>query len=233
MFSFHGVPRSTLLRGDPYHCQCQKSARLVAEALELTDDEWILSFQSRVGREEWLRPYTDETIERLGKEGTRRLDVVCPGFSTDCLETLEMGYAIPKLIYASQTARHILSLLLFRNPALPVQERAESRRGTCDAAIEYMHAHLAEPVTLDELANSVGLSVSYFSEVFRDETHHSPIAFLAQLRVRAACHLLDLTDKPVKVVATEIGYRDPYYFSRVFKKNMGVSPQQYRAIKKG
>jgi ferrochelatase len=89
MFSFHGVPRSTLLRGDPYHCQCQKTARLVAEALELGDDEWILSFQSRVGREEWLRPYTDETVEQLGKQGLDRLDVVCPGFSTDCLETLE------------------------------------------------------------------------------------------------------------------------------------------------
>ena len=89
MFSFHGVPKQTLLNGDPYHCQCQKTARLVAEALELGDDEWLLSFQSRVGREEWLNPYTDETIARLGKEGMDRLDVVCPGFSTDCLETLE------------------------------------------------------------------------------------------------------------------------------------------------
>ena len=89
LFSFHGVPKSTLLNGDPYHCQCQKTARLVAESLELGDDEWLLSFQSRVGREEWLRPYTDETVERLGKEGLDRLDVVCPGFSTDCLETLE------------------------------------------------------------------------------------------------------------------------------------------------
>ena len=89
MFSFHGVPRSTLLKGDPYHCQCQKTARLVAAALELGDDEWILSFQSRVGREEWLRPYTDETVFELGQQGLDRLDVVCPGFSTDCLETLE------------------------------------------------------------------------------------------------------------------------------------------------
>jgi ferrochelatase len=89
MFSFHGVPKQTLLNGDPYHCQCQKTARLVAEALELGDDEWLLSFQSRVGREEWLNPYTDETIAKLGKEGMDRLDVVCPGFSTDCLETLE------------------------------------------------------------------------------------------------------------------------------------------------
>lgn len=89
MFSFHGVPKNTLLRGDPYHCQCQKTARLVAAALELGDDEWILSFQSRVGREEWLRPYTDETIVEFGQQGLDRLDVVCPGFSTDCLETLE------------------------------------------------------------------------------------------------------------------------------------------------
>jgi len=89
MFSFHGVPKQTLLSGDPYHCQCQKTARLVAEALELGDDEWLLSFQSRVGREEWLSPYTDETIKKLGEGGMTRLDVVCPGFSTDCLETLE------------------------------------------------------------------------------------------------------------------------------------------------
>jgi len=89
MFSFHGVPKQTLLDGDPYHCQCQTTARLVTEALELGDDEWLLSFQSRVGREEWLRPYTDETIAALGKQGISRLDVICPGFSTDCLETLE------------------------------------------------------------------------------------------------------------------------------------------------
>ena len=89
LFSFHGVPKSTLMRGDPYHCQCQKTGRLVAEALELGDDEWSLSFQSRVGREEWLKPYTDETVAELGKGGLDRLDVVCPGFSTDCLETLE------------------------------------------------------------------------------------------------------------------------------------------------
>lgn len=89
LFSFHGVPQYTLTGGDPYHCQCQKTGRLVATALELGDDEWTLSFQSRVGRAEWLRPYTDETVARLGEGGTERLDVVCPGFSTDCLETLE------------------------------------------------------------------------------------------------------------------------------------------------
>lgn len=89
LLSFHGVPRSTLLKGDPYHCQCQKTGRMLAEALELSNDEWLLTFQSRVGREQWLTPYTDETIKSLGAEGLSTLDVVCPGFSTDCLETLE------------------------------------------------------------------------------------------------------------------------------------------------
>ena len=89
LFSFHGVPRETLDRGDPYHCQCQKTARLVAASLELDAADWLLAFQSRVGRAEWLRPYTDETIEELGRQGLGRLDVVCPGFAVDCLETLE------------------------------------------------------------------------------------------------------------------------------------------------
>lgn len=89
LFSFHGVPQYTLDGGDPYHCQCQKTGRLVAEALSLGDDEWTLSFQSRVGRSEWLRPYTDETVTGLGRKGLGRLDVACPGFATDCLETLE------------------------------------------------------------------------------------------------------------------------------------------------
>ncbi len=89
LFSFHGMPKRTLLAGDPYHCHCQKSARLISERLGLNEGEWIVAFQSRFGREEWLRPYADETLERLGKEGLQSIDVVCPGFSADCLETLE------------------------------------------------------------------------------------------------------------------------------------------------
>jgi ferrochelatase len=89
LFSFHGVPRRYLLAGDPYHCQCLKSARLVAERLGLEASAWSVSFQSQVGREEWLRPYTDETLVKMAREGQRRVSVVCPGFATDCLETLE------------------------------------------------------------------------------------------------------------------------------------------------
>jgi ferrochelatase len=89
LLSFHGIPRQTLIDGDPYHCHCQKTARLVAESLQLQPAEWQIAFQSRVGRGEWLRPYTDELIRQLGKDGTKKLDVVCPGFAADCLETLE------------------------------------------------------------------------------------------------------------------------------------------------
>ena len=89
VMSFHGVPRFTLERGDPYHCECQKSARLLAEALALKPDQFHLAFQSRFGRAEWLRPYTAELLTELGRRKIGRVDVVCPGFVSDCLETLE------------------------------------------------------------------------------------------------------------------------------------------------
>jgi len=89
LMSFHGMPKRTHLSGDPYYCQCQKTARLVAERLEMDDDEWYVTFQSRFGREEWLQPYTDKTLKAWGKEGVRRVNVISPGFSSDCVETLE------------------------------------------------------------------------------------------------------------------------------------------------
>jgi ferrochelatase len=89
LFSFHGLPRYTLERGDPYHCECHKTARLLAEALQLPEDRWQISFQSRFGRTEWLKPYTSEVLAELARSGARRVDVACPGFASDCLETLE------------------------------------------------------------------------------------------------------------------------------------------------
>lgn len=89
LFSFHGIPKDYFLNGDPYHCQCQKTARLTAEALGLPRERWHLSFQSRVGTKEWLRPYTDEVLKEWGAAGMNNVQVLCPGFSADCLETLE------------------------------------------------------------------------------------------------------------------------------------------------
>jgi ferrochelatase len=89
MMSFHGLPRRSLDRGDPYHCQCRKTARLLAAELGLESKQYVVTFQSRFGRAEWLKPYTLDTLKRLAKESAGRVDVVCPGFVSDCLETLE------------------------------------------------------------------------------------------------------------------------------------------------
>lgn len=89
LFSFHGIPQRYFDAGDPYFCACQATARAVAARLGLAAGEWQVTFQSRVGREEWLRPYTDETLVALARDGVRAVDVVCPGFAVDCLETLE------------------------------------------------------------------------------------------------------------------------------------------------
>jgi len=89
LFSYHGVPRRYLDQGDPYFCECHKTSRLLAERLGLEPDSWMTTFQSRFGREEWLRPYTDETLKALPAQGVASVQVLCPGFSADCLETLE------------------------------------------------------------------------------------------------------------------------------------------------
>lgn len=89
LMSFHGMPKRTLQLGDPYFCHCQKTARLVAERLELSPERWQLTFQSRFGRAEWLQPYTDKTLREWAKTGIKHVDVICPGFAADCLETLE------------------------------------------------------------------------------------------------------------------------------------------------
>ena len=89
LFSFHGLPKRNLLAGDPYHCECHATARQVAQRLDLSEVDWQVAFQSRFGREEWLKPYTDHTLKDWGKSGVADVQVVCPGFSADCLETLE------------------------------------------------------------------------------------------------------------------------------------------------
>jgi len=89
LMSFHGLPARTLSLGDPYHCQCHKTARLLAERLGLREGEWIVTFQSRLGRARWLEPYTEPTVRKLAAEGVKRLDAICPGFAADNLETLE------------------------------------------------------------------------------------------------------------------------------------------------
>ena len=135
LFSFHGIPRDYLEAGDPYHCQCQKSARLIAEQLGLRPDEWSIAFQSQVGRAEWLRPYTDQLLVEYAKGSNKRLSVVCPGFATDCLETLEE--------------------IALRNRELFLQNGGE--------AYDYIPALNATPMHVDVLSDLVMRHVSGWS----------------------------------------------------------------------
>ncbi|MEM9533459.1 MAG: ferrochelatase [Pseudomonadota bacterium] len=89
VMSFHGIPQRYFLTGDPYHCMCLATGRLLAEALKLKDDAWEVAFQSRFGRETWLQPYLDQRLGEISSEGVKHVQVICPGFAADCLETLE------------------------------------------------------------------------------------------------------------------------------------------------
>ena len=89
LITFHGIPRRYVDEGDPYRRHCEETARQLAVALGLAEDEWISGFQSRFGKEPWLEPYTEEVLARLGGQGVRRLVAICPGFTADCLETLD------------------------------------------------------------------------------------------------------------------------------------------------
>jgi ferrochelatase len=89
VMSFHGLPKRNLMQGDPYHCECYKTGRLLAEKLGLSKDQYKVTFQSRFGKAKWLEPYTEPTLIAMAQAGTQSVDVVCPGFTGDCLETLE------------------------------------------------------------------------------------------------------------------------------------------------
>ena len=117
VMSFHGVPRATLDQGDSYHCECQKTARLLAEALGLKQEQYRITFQSRFGRAEWLKPYTADALVELARQKAGRVDVICPSFVADCLETLEEIAIEGKAIYLNAGGRdfHFIPCLNERN----------------------------------------------------------------------------------------------------------------------
>jgi ferrochelatase len=131
LMSFHGLPRYALALGDPYHFECQKTARLLAGELGLAESRWQISFQSRFGRAEWIEPYTASTLAEYGQNGVRRVDVICPGFVADCLETLEeIGIEGRKIFLgAGGTEFHLLPCL---------NERADWISALADIARQYL-----------------------------------------------------------------------------------------------
>ena len=147
LMSFHGVPRYTLERGDPYHCECQKTARLLAEALQLQPSQYRLTFQSRFGRAEWLKPYTAEVLRELGAAKTGRVDVICPGFVADCLETLEEIAIEGKTLFltAGGGEYHVIPCL---------NERDDWIHALADLVLANLGGWLEPPPAADALARS-------------------------------------------------------------------------------
>jgi len=146
VLSFHGVPRFSLDKGDPYHCECQKTGRLLAEQLGLKPEQYALTFQSRFGRAEWLKPYTQATLEELGKSGTQRVDVVCPGFAADCLETLEEIAMECRSAFLASGGKEFHYI-----PAL--NERPDWIRALTDIALDNLSGWLVnDPVQLKQAA---------------------------------------------------------------------------------
>lgn len=143
LMSFHGVPKFHLESGDPYHCECYKTARLLGEALELKPEKMVVTFQSRFGRTEWLKPYTMETLQELGKSGVKKIDVVCPGFIADCLETLEEIAVENKQAFLDAGGQSFQYI-----PCL--NEREDWIKGLCHIIGEHLHGWVTN--TFDEKA---------------------------------------------------------------------------------
>lgn len=151
---------------------------------------------------------------------------------------LDRGITPPNLVHISQTLGYLLSTLFFSasDPILSDHESGEvSGRHSqiVNNTILYMQEYITGSVTLDELAKRVGLSKSQLSLVFKEHTKYSPIDFFINLKMQRACRYLDLTDFSIQQVAASMGYKDPYYFSRLFAQNIGMAPSTYRNIKKG
>lgn len=149
----------------------------------------------------------------------------------ELLEGLEHGYTPANLLYASCSLAHLLATLVRdrrdggREQPAPSQKIAQT--------LAYIRRHLASPLQLDALAALAGLSRSQYSALFRRQTGYAPIDYLIRLRMHRACQLLDTTELSVKAVAAQVGYEDPLYFSRVFRRVNEQSPKEYRRTRKG
>ncbi len=146
-------------------------------------------------------------------------------------QTLSMGYSKENLEYSSICLWYLLGSFNY----LPQFERMRTFQQTdvIEKSILYMHEHLNETINLQDLATHCGYSISHFSAIFRKKTTRSPIEYFLDLKMQNACQQLDFTNKRIKEIATDLAFGDQFYFSRLFKRIIGVSPVEYRNKKKG
>lgn len=150
----------------------------------------------------------------------------------DAYEALSGGFTQQSIICAAQAMRHILGLLFFNNRAFHPRTKTANTE-SLDRAIQFMRHHVDSTLTVEAMAREAGLSVTHFTRLFSQQTGFAPMEHFIRMKMQRACRYLTLTPHSIKEVASRIGYDDPYYFSRSFRKIMGVPPTAYRQSKRG
>lgn len=148
----------------------------------------------------------------------------------ECYDALETGYSLQAMTYASQITGYMLGMLAY-GQGTGVSMISSKR--AAEQSVQYMLEHLERGLTLKELAAQAQLSAPHYSQLFKQATGHSPIDYFLRLKIQHSCRYLDFTDWTVKQISSELGFKDPYYFSRLFSKMMGRSPTEYRNKSKG
>ena len=149
---------------------------------------------------------------------------------TSIYKTLESGYSTDNLAFSNMCLSHYLTLFIYNAKHFQITSQAKSN--IIDDAIRFMQEHINNNVTLQDLCSHFHYSPSRFSGLFKQKTGYSPIDYFIQLKMQKASQLLDFTNQPIKDIAAIFGFDDPYYFSRRFRKTIGLSPKKYRSIKK-
>lgn len=152
------------------------------------------------------------------------------GLFTKMYKSLELGYSMDNLVFTNMCLSHFISLFIYNPRHFPQQ--AQDKLDSIDSAILYMHQHISENITLTDLCKHYNYSASRFSSLFKQKTGYAPIDYFIQLKMQKATQQLDFTDKSVKSIAMSMGFDDPYYFSKRFRKIIGMSPKKYRMTRK-
>ncbi len=171
-----------------------------------------------------------QAVQKHFKPSYVKINEEVTGLFTKMYKSLELGYSMDNLVFTNMCLSHFISLFIYNQRHFPQQ--AQDKLDSIDSAILYMHQHISENITLTELCKHYNYSASRFSSLFKQKTGYAPIDYFIQLKMQKATQQLDFTDQSVKSIAMSMGFDDPYYFSKRFRKIMGMSPKKYRMTKK-